>query len=126
MIFSLLAAAVLASAFLIGLVPTIVDGIKKPLQARLNLSDGRLDWFVRIFYFAWLPAMPLAGWLLDSWNLSREILFFGLVGVILGFAWMALARSAASLWGTAVSLGVAYSCVTTTSVRLMTSVFFAG
>lgn len=124
MTFSLLAAAVLASGFLIGLVPTIVDGIKKPLQTRLNLSEGRLDWFVRFFYLAWLPAMPLAGWLLDSWNLSREILFFGLVGVILGFTWMALARSAASLLLSAVFLGLAYSCVATAAVRLMTTVFF--
>lgn len=125
MTFSLLTAAVLAGGFLIGMVPTIVDGIRKPMQDRLNLSAPQLGWFLRLFYLAWLPAMPLAGWLLDSWTISREVLFFGLVGVILGFTWMALARSAGSLQWSAVFLGVSYSCVATTVVRLMTAVFFA-
>ncbi len=125
MIFSLLTAAVLAGAFLIGLIPTIVDGMKKPLQDRLNLSGPQCDWFLRLFYLTWLPAMPLAGWMLDSCPYSRQILFSSLVGVIIGFTWMALARSAASLQLSAAFLGLAYSCVTTTAVRLMTSVFFA-
>jgi MFS family permease len=124
MTFSLLAAAVLASAFLIGLVPTVVDGIKKPLQDRLSLSEGRVAWFVRLFYVAWLPAMPLAGWMLDSWPFARQILFFGQIGVILGFTWIALAKSAASLQFGAAFLGLAYSCVTTATVHLMTAVFF--
>lgn len=125
MIFSLLTAAVLVGGFLIGLIPTTVDGIKKPVQDRLNLSAPQSEWFLRLFYLAWLPAMPLAGWIMDDWSISRELLFFGLVGLILGFTWMALARSAASLQSSAVFLGLAYSCVTTTAVRLMTSVFFA-
>jgi hypothetical protein len=130
MIFSLLTAAVLAGGFMIGLVPTVVDGIKRPLQDRLSLSESQSEWFLRLFYLAWLPAMPLSGWIIDSWNvlswdISRELLFFGQVGVILGLIWMALARSAASLQLSSVFLSLAYSCVATTTVHLMTTVFFA-
>src|SRR5580765_3442772 len=113
---SLLAAAVLASGFLIGLIPTIVDGIGKPLQERLSLTDAQREWFVRFFYLTWLPGMPLAGILLDSWNVSREILFFGLVGVILGFSWLALARKVSLLYAIAFCLGFAYSFLTTTAI----------
>lgn len=124
MTISLLTAAVLAGAFLIGMVPPIVDGIKEPLRARLALTDGRLAWFLRLFYLAWLPGMPLAGWILDSWHVPREILFFGQLGLILGFTCLALARSPAALGASVVALGLAYSCVATTAVRLMTSAFF--
>jgi MFS family permease len=69
--------------------------------------------------------MPLAGWALDEWTgSSREILFFALVALILGVAWLALARSLSSLFGSAVLLGLAYSVVATTTLRLMPIAFF--
>jgi MFS family permease len=120
---SLLAAAALANGLLIGLIPTIVDAIKAPLKARLNVPDERMEWFGRLFYLAWLPAMPMAGWLLDALP-NREILFFGLIALILGVAWLALARTAFTLLLTAVFLGVAYSAVTTATIHLMTVAFF--
>jgi cytochrome b561 len=85
MSFSLLVAATLASGLLIGLIPTLVDGVQRPLQARLKLSERRVEWFARLFYLAWLPAMPLAGWLLDAGH-NKETLFFGMVALILGIA----------------------------------------
>jgi MFS family permease len=120
---SLLVVATLAGGLLIGLIPTLVDGLKKPLDAKLNLPGQISVWFVRLFYLAWLPAMPAAGSLLDVWN-SKEILFLGLIALILGITWLALARSASSLLLTAVFLGAAYACVTVATVRLMTQVFF--
>lgn len=124
MTFSLLAAAALANGLLIGLIPTVVDGIKPCLKARLDSSDGRIEWFSRLFYFAWLPTMPFAGWLLDTWS-NREILLFGgLIPLILGLAWLGLARSAALLLLNAIFLGAAYSVLTTAAIRLMTVAFF--
>ncbi len=120
---SLLAVAALANGLLIGLIPTLVDSIKTPLKARLNVPDERMEWFGRFFYLAWLPAMPLAGWLLDALP-NREILFFSLIALILGVAWLALARTAAALLSGAVFLGVAYSAVTTATIHLMTVAFF--
>jgi MFS family permease len=105
------------------MIPTVVDGIKKPLQARLTLSDSQREWFVRLFYLTWLPAMPLAGFLLDSsWNLARIVLFFGLVGLVLGFAWLALTRSVPWLNLNAIVLGIAYSCFTTAAIWAMSAV----
>lgn len=124
MSFSLLVAATLASGLLIGLLPTVVDGVRGPLQSRLKLPEGRVEWFVRLFYLTWLPTMPLAGWLLNSGH-NKEILFFGLVALILGIAWLALVRSASSLMLNALILGLAYSCVTTAAISFMApAVFF--
>ena len=123
MTFTLLVAATLASGLLIGLIPTLVDGVQKPLKARLNLPEGRGDWFVRFFYLSWLPAMPIAGLLLEYWPL-REILLFGLFALILGVAWLALVRLPMQLMLNAVFLGVAYSMVTVATIRLMSVAFF--
>lgn len=126
MTFSLLAAATLANGLLIGLIPVVVDGAKTSLKVRLNFADNRLNWFNRLFYATWLPAMPLAGWLLDQWpNRDLQILLFGgLIPLIFGVAWIGLARSTASLLLTALLLGVAYSFVATSATRLMTVAFF--
>jgi MFS family permease len=123
MTFSLLAIATLLGGLLIGLVPALVDGVQTSLKARLNLPEGRGEWFVRLFYLAWLPGMPLAGWMLDTWH-NKEILFFGLFALILGIMWLALLRTSVSLMVNAILLGLGYSCVTTAAVRLMTEVFF--
>jgi MFS family permease len=123
MSFSLLVAATLASGLLIGLIPTLVDGVQRPLQSRLKLPEGRVEWLARLFYLAWLPAMPLAGWLLDAGH-NKEILFFGLVALILAIAWLALVRSAGSLMLNALFLGLAYSCVTTAAISFMAPLVF--
>src|SRR5580765_5481531 len=123
MTLTLLVAATLVSGLLVGLIPTLVDGFQKSLKDRLNLPEQRAEWFVRLFYLAWLPAMPLAGWLLDEFP-TREILFGGLVALILGIAWLALIRTASPLLFNALYLGTAYSCVATTTVSLMSRVFF--
>src|SRR5438309_750507 len=115
MTLTILVAATLVSGLLIGLIPTLVDGIRKSLKDRLNLPDRRSEWFVHLFYLAWLPAMPLAGWLLDELH-AREILFGGLVALILAVAWLALIRSAVPLLLNAFFLGAAYSCVATAAV----------
>lgn len=120
---ALLVVATLAGGLLIGLIPTLIDGLKKPIEVKLTLPARSADWFVRLFYLAWLLAMPAAGWLLDVCN-SKEIFFFGLIALILGVTWLALIRSAAYLLLNAMFLGGAYSCVTVAAVRLMTQVFF--
>lgn len=124
MSFSLLAVATLASALLVGLIPTVLESVKQALESRLALPSGRAEWFVRVFYFTWLPAMPLAGWLLDVWPHSREVLFFGLVGISIGIAWLAVVRNVRFLMLDGAVLGIAYSFVTTASIHLMTVALF--
>ncbi|MBI2804818.1 MAG: MFS transporter [Planctomycetes bacterium] len=123
MTFSLFAVATLTCALLMGLLPVLVDGIQKPIEARLGLPVGRAVWFGRLFYLAWLPGMPAAGWFLDAWP-NREILFLGLIALILGMAWLALLRDLPSLLLNSLLLGTAYSLITTATVRLMTVAFF--
>jgi MFS family permease len=121
---SLLIIATLVSGLLVGLIPTFVDGIQSSLQSRLKLADGRVKWYVGLFYLTWLPAMPLAGWMLDSWP-NKEVLFYSLVALLLGIAWLALVRSGVSLMLNAMFLGLAYSCVTTAAINFMApEVFF--
>jgi MFS family permease len=125
MVISLFSATLLFIGLLIGLVPTLMDGVAKSLATRLSLPDGRIDWHARLFYFSWLPAMPLAGWLIDEWpTYQKQALFFALVLLILAIAWLALVKSFNSLIANALVVGVAYSFVTTATVRLMAIAFF--
>ncbi len=107
----------------IGLIPTLIDAVKTLVAARFKDTAIRTDWFVPLFYLTWLPAMPGAGLLLDNTH-SKEILFFGLVALVLGVAWLALINSLASLLVNAIFLGTAYSTVAVAGIRLMTSAFF--
>lgn len=124
MTLSLPASAALANGLLIGLIPTVVDGIKPSLKARLDLPEGRLSWFSRLFYLTWILFMPLAGWLADAWPNRDVLLFGGLVPLILGIAWLALARSWTAMLLSVLVIGAAYSTVTTTTIRWMTRAFF--
>jgi MFS family permease len=107
-----------ASGFAIGLVPTLVDSVRAPVAQQLKASDRQIDRILALFYLAWLPAMPLSGWLLDHW-LSKEILFFGLLGCVLGTAWLGLSQSRWSLATSVLILGVGYSWLATGGIRLM-------
>jgi MFS family permease len=123
MTLSLLATAILLSGFLIGLIPTLVDNLKKSWQMRLNVPAERSEWGVWLFYFTWLPAMPLTGVFIDHGH-PVEVLFFGLLGLILGLAWLAMVRSFSVLLGVMALLGCAYSLMTVSAIQLMTSSFF--
>jgi MFS family permease len=123
MTFSILTAAVLVSGLLIGLLPVVVDGLRQQFRTRLNLADGRAEWAGALYYVAWLPAMPFAGYLLDHLP-QREILFYGLIAVILGLAWLALVRSYPSLLLALAFLGVGYSVATIAVIHVMPVAFF--
>jgi MFS family permease len=123
--FSLATLSILIASLLIGLIPILVDGIRISIEARLGLKEGHANSYARLFYFSWLPGMPLAGLLIDeSLAYQKEILFFTLVALILSIAWLALVRSFLSLMLNAVFLGFAYSCLATTLVGLMTHAYF--
>jgi len=123
--FSLFSISLFIASLLIGLLPTLLDGIKRPMRTRMNLSDAGAEWPVRWFYFSWLPGMPLAGWALDEWTRNtQEIFFFALVALILGIAWLALARSLLAIKFNAVFLGLTYSVIATTALHLMPTAFF--
>lgn len=124
MTFSLVAFAALANGLLIGLIPTLIDGIKPALQARLNLPAGRIDWHTRLFYLTWLPGMPFAGWLLDQFSNRDILLYGGSLPLIVGVAWLALLRSSAAALVNAILLGLGYSLLTTATVRLMPAAFY--
>src|SRR4051812_45166391 len=93
----LLIAGTVAAAFAIGFVPTLVDRIRVPLRQRLKGSETQIDRVLLLFYLAWLPAMPLGGWLIDHWKWNKEVLFLGLLGCVLGIAWLGMAQSLRSL-----------------------------
>lgn len=122
MTLTLLAVAVALSATFIGLLPAMVNGVQKSLQVKLQLPDGRVEWFVRLFYLGWL-AMPVAGLMLETLP-GKAILFAGLVAVILGLAWLALVRTTAALAMNGAFLGIGYSCVTTATVSFMPVAFY--
>src|SRR5271170_5421970 len=90
------------SGLAIGFVPALVDRLRAPLQRELKSSA--VDRLLDLFYVAWLPAMPLAGWLLD-YGRSKELLFFGMLGCVLGIAWLGLVRDRRGLAGSALLLG---------------------
>lgn len=124
MTFSMVAAAALTNGLLIGFVPTFVDGVKPMLASRLGRPEPHLEWFDRLFFLAWVPLMPLAGFLLD-FGANREVLLFaGLVPLIMGIAWLALARDARSMLLASLVLGAAYSFLTTATIRMMPIAFF--
>jgi fucose permease len=110
---------ILGCGFLIGLLPPLVDALTVPLAQRLALSTRRAGQLAAVFYLAWLPGMPLAGWLADRVMGSQQLLFYGLLGVILGLAWLALVRRAWGCVGTFALLGFAYASVATAAVLAM-------
>jgi MFS family permease len=127
MIFSLFSISLFVVSLPIGLLPTLLDGMKRSWRDRLKISDASAEWPLRWFYFSWLPGMPCAGWALDEWTANtKEIFFFALVALILGIAWLALVRSLPLLVCNAVLLGFAYSVVATTALRLMPTAFFVA
>ncbi|MBI3822911.1 MAG: MFS transporter [Planctomycetes bacterium] len=124
MTLSLLAAATLLGAVVVGLIPAAVNSVQKSIQTRHQLSEGHVAWFVRRFHIAWLPTMPLAGWMLDTWH-NKPILFLGLVSLILGLAWLALIRTTRALAANGFFLGIGYSVVAVAVIRFMPVAFFS-
>src|SRR5947209_13466076 len=114
----LLIAGALVSGFAIGFVPALLDSVRAPLQRQYKGAEGRVDRILDLFYLAWLPAMPLSGWLLDQWR-AKEILFFGLLACVLGVAWLGMARTLRSMAMSAVLLGAGYSWLAVAGIRLM-------
>src|SRR5258708_6332066 len=123
MTFTPLAAAVLVNGVLIGFIPALVDGVEKPLKARLKLPAGSANGFSTLFYLAWLPGMPLAGCMLDAWH-NKEILFFGLVALVVAVAWLAMVTTPSTMYLNAIILGLAYSCLTTATISFMPRALF--
>jgi MFS family permease len=119
---ALLVASSLTGGAAVGFVPTLVDHVKTPLAQRLGLSEGRTEGLLRLFYLLWLPAMPLAGWLLDHWAV-KEVFFYGMFLAVLGVAWLALAQSVWALLASILLLGLGYSAFTTAVVRVMPLAF---
>ena len=116
----LVIAGALVSGFAIGFVPALVDSARGPLQRQHNGADGWVDRVVDLFYLAWLPAMPLSGWLLDQWY-TKGVLCLGLFGCVLGIVWLGTTRNLRSLAASAVLLGVGYSWLAVAGIRLMAS-----
>src|SRR5581483_5180314 len=116
---SLPVVGILLCGFVIGLVPTLIDGLRPLLARRLRLEDRRAEQLASIYYLLWLPAMPLVGWLADHWADSQQMLFYGLLGVVLGIASLALAQTVAGVLASLVLLGAGYSVTTTLAVLAM-------
>ena len=118
----LLIASAVASSVVIGFVPALVDSIRAPLHQQHKGSEPRVDRILALFYLAWLPAMPLSGWLIDRWGNGKEILFLGLLGCVLGVAWLGLSQALRSLASSVLVLGAGYACVATAGIRLMPAI----
>ena len=115
-----LVVATLLSSFTVGLIPALVDSTRDALRRRLDLPEARVERLLYAFYIAWLPGMPLAGWLLDHLP-NKEVLFFAHLGTVLGVAGLGLTGSARGLLGNLALLGLAYSGVATATVKLMSA-----
>ncbi len=114
----MLIAGALTSGFAIGFIPVLVDALRKPLHEQFKGAETRADRCLALFYLAWLPAMPLSGWLLDHWR-NKEVLFFGLLGCMLGIAWLGLTQSLRALAANVLVLGVGYAWLAVAGIRLM-------
>jgi MFS family permease len=115
---SLLIAGAATSGFAIGFVPSVVDCVRAPLARQMQTPEPRAGRILTLFYLCWLPAMPLAGWLVDHGR-DKEVLFFGLLGCVLGTAWLGMALTAWSLVSSVLVLGLGYAMLATAGIRLM-------
>jgi fucose permease len=115
---NLLIASAVASGFAIGFVPVLVDSMRLPLHGQLKGFEKAVDRILLLFYVTWLPAMPLAGMLIDDWR-NMDVLFFGLLACVLGMAWLGLAQSLRSLASSVLVLGAGYSAVAVAGIALM-------
>jgi MFS family permease len=114
-------AAALVSGFAIGFLPVLVDALRATLHRQLKGSESAVDRVLPLFYFAWLPCMPLAGWLIDHWR-HKDVLFLGMLACVLGVAWLGLTQRVRALAAAVLVLGAGYSAVATAGIRLMPEV----
>src|SRR4051794_9898773 len=67
----LLMATSIGAALVLGLVPVFFSSIQPCLAERLALPPPRLVTLNRWLYLAWVPLMPLAGWLVDHGGIQE-------------------------------------------------------
>jgi MFS family permease len=108
----------ISTALTIGLVPIFFGTMRAPLEQRVQLPAGRLDWLEKLLFLSWVPLMPLAGWLVDHWG-THQVLFIGSLLLGLSIAWLALAQTYARvLWGIA-GLSLAGAFITVGGIAFM-------
>ncbi len=112
----------IASAMAVGFVPVLVDHLRQDLVNRFGISMERAERWTWLFYLAWLPAMPLAGWVFDNY-VTKSLLFFGLFFSVLAVIALLLANTPLRAKAAFVGLGIAYSMVAVVSIWEMPFAF---
>ena len=114
----LLIAAAISTSLVMGLASRIFSAVAESLEERLQLSERRLKRMHAALVLAYVPLMPVAGRLVDSWDLL-DVLFLGALLLSVAISWIGLCRNLKGLfWGVA-GLALGTACLATAGVNLM-------
>jgi hypothetical protein len=120
---SLLVAATMLSALLIGFFPRLLEGLREPLSKRLGVEDPRVGDLHIWLTLALAPMLVLSGLFIDQWG-CQEVMFIGGLLMAGSLATMALTHTYRAVIFGLMTLGAAGACVTTATTLLMPRAFF--
>lgn len=115
---TLLIAASVTTALLIGFLSTLLGSLRPVLASRFGLEEDKAPHLGRWMHLAWIPLMPLTGLMVDVWGV-HGLLFAGSLVLALGVAWLAVARTLKVLTWAVLPLAWGGAALTLTGLRIM-------
>jgi fucose permease len=112
----------ITGAFVFGMVLALVGSLKPALAKRLGIGEARVGGLLSALHLAFIPMMPLAGWLIDRIDI-RIILIVGSVLTALGFYLLTARSSYQAALLSLLPVGVGAALVGTACVVLMPKLF---
>ena len=125
MVLTPLIAATISVALIIGYLSTLLDGIRPALARRFDQPEKDLPRFSRWLHLAWVPLMPVTGWMIDSWGV-HGVLFSGSLVLSFGVAWLGVATRPSNLLFGILAIAWGGAALTLTGLRLMPEAFPLG
>jgi fucose permease len=108
----------ITGAFVFGMVLALVGSLKPALAKRLGIGEGRVGGLLSALHLAFIPMMPLAGWLIDRIDI-RIILIVGSVLTAFGFYLLTARTTYQAALLALLPVGVGAALVGTACVVLM-------
>jgi fucose permease len=120
---NLLIITTLTSTYLVGMVLSLLGGIRVPLAQRLGVSEARVDGLLTVLNLALIPMMLVSGLLIDKWGVEVMLIAGSLLAAV-GVAFLAVSRTYFQALGSVLVVGASAPVVSTASIVLMPRAFF--
>jgi fucose permease len=123
-IFEDVQAVTIVSAFVVGMLLTLLGSIKFWLGRRLELSDTGVGWLLSALYLALVPMTLASGVFIDYHQSPKLDLFVGSLVAAMALFVLAVARNRAQALAAILLMAAGAACLSTGSIVLMPKAFF--